>query len=78
MIRAFAALGFIAVLAGPYTALAGPPSGYGTEGPNGQRLDARALSTFDRRWNAAHESKNRAEASAEWLRQHGRGFPAPF
>lgn len=78
MIRAFAAIGFIAVLAAPLAAFASPPSGYGTEGANGQRLDARALSTFERGWNAANESKNRAESSAEWLRQHGKGFPSPF
>jgi hypothetical protein len=59
-------------------ALAQSPSGYGTEGPYGKRLHARAQSTFDRHWNAANESKHRAESSARWVRQHGQGLPNPF
>ena len=79
MARKIALIGLVAIFALPLTAaFAQAPSGYGTEGPNGKRLDTRARSTFQRGWNAGHESQNRARASASWMRRHGTGFPLPF
>ena len=76
MVRTFALIGLLAALTVPQAVFAQPPSGYGTEGPYGQRLHAH--STFERHWNAFNESKWRAEESARWMRRHGQSFPSPF
>jgi hypothetical protein len=77
MLRTIALVGLGIALTGTQ-ALAQPPSGYGTEGPYGRRLNHQAQSTFQRDWNNANESKYRAEESARWVRRHHVGFPNPF
>ncbi|RBP16463.1 hypothetical protein DFR50_105106 [Roseiarcus fermentans] len=77
MLKPLAFVGLAVALTAAQAAFA-QPSGYGTEGPNGRRLDARAQSTYQRHWNSANESKYRAEESARWMRHHGEGFPNPF
>ena len=72
MIRTIAFVGFAAALTVAQGALAQAPSGFGTEGPQGQRLHHQAVSSFQRGWNNYNESKYRAAESAEWLRQHNR------
>jgi hypothetical protein len=76
MVRLIALVGVATVLAAPLAAFAAAPSGYGTEGPYGRRLHHQAQTTFDREWNHWNESKNRAEESARWMRQHG--YRNPF
>ena len=79
MLKAFALVVFTAALVlSANAAFATSPSGYGTEGPYGQRLHRRAETSFDRHWNSFNESKWRAERSAEWMRRHGKHFPLPF
>ncbi len=77
MVRTIALIGLVAAVTGAQGAFAACPSGYGTEGPNGQRLCGQAESSFQRHWNYANESKYRAEASAEWMRRH-HGALSPF
>ena len=36
----------------------------------GVKPDAPSTSSFDRHWNRANESKDRARASAEWMRRN--------
>jgi hypothetical protein len=36
----------------------------------GVKPGAPSTSSFDRHWNRANESKDRARASAEWMRRH--------
>ena len=71
MVRTIALIGLLTAAG---TAFAGAPTGYGTEGPYGQRLNHQAQSTFQRGWNNANESKYRAEESARWVRRHGSPF----
>jgi hypothetical protein len=79
MLKAFALAGFAAALVlSANAAFATSPSGYGTEGANGQRLHRQAVASFDRHWNSFSESKWRAERSADWMRRHGKRFPLPF
>jgi len=78
MLRMITLAGLVVALTAGSAAFAQPPSGYGTEGPNGERLDDQAQTTFDRHWNANNEPQYRAESSARWLRQHGQGLPNPF
>jgi hypothetical protein len=78
MVRTIALIGLVAAVTGAQGAFAACPSGYGTEGPNGQRLCGQAESSFQRHWNYDNESKYRAEASAEWMRRHHKHFPLPF
>ena len=79
MLRSITLVGFAVALTAAGTAFAqSPPSGYGTEGPYGRRLDHQAQSTFQRHYNHFNESKYRAENSARWVRRHGEGFPSPF
>ena len=54
MVRTIARIG---LLTATQAAFAAAPSGYGTEGPYGQRLNHQARSTFQRNWNASNESK---------------------
>ena len=78
MFKASAFIGLAAVLAllaGPALAEQGNSSSYGTVGW-GPVIPTQSLSSFDRAWNHANQSKYQAYDSAEWLRQHGKGlFP---
>jgi len=81
MVRTIALIGLAAALAIPQAAFAASnaPTGYGTEGPGGETLTGtQATSTFQRHWNAEREGENRALSSAEWIREHHKGFPFPF
>ena len=48
MFRTITLAALAVALMAAQSAFAQPPSGYGTEGPYGQRLDAQAQSTFQR------------------------------
>ena len=76
MLKTITFIGLLAALTVPQAAFAGAPTGYGTEGPYGQRLHQR--SSFERHWNNFNESKWRAESSSRWMRRHGQSFPSPF
>jgi hypothetical protein len=66
MLKTIALIGLTAVLASP--AVPGfAQTGYGvTPG-------SPSTSTFDRHWNQANQSKERARASAAYVRRHGVG-----
>jgi len=55
----------------------GTSSSWGTEGW-GPRIPTQALSSRDRSWNFDHEAQYRAEAGAEWLREHGQAGAHPW
>jgi hypothetical protein len=78
MLKTIALIGLVAALALPSTsafAVSGDSSAYGTQ-DYGPIVPTQSLTHFQRAYNYAHESKERAYASAEWLRQHGKGlFP---
>jgi len=53
----------------------GDSSSWGSVGW-GPVIPTQSLTPRDRQWNADNQAKYQAEASAEWLREHGRGlFP---
>lgn len=79
MLKAIIGIGVCAIVCFPsFTAVA--QTGYGV------KPGAPSTSTFDRRWNRANESKDRARAGAEYMRQrrvgtahhhqHAPGHPA--
>lgn len=69
MLKTIALAGFAASLAlAPLAAVAQDASGYGTYGPQ------QGTSTFDRAWNASHESKTYTYETANAVRHH---FYAP-
>jgi hypothetical protein len=73
MIKTLALLGLAAAFALPSVpafAVSGNSSSYGTEG-SGPTVPTRSLTPFQRSWNHANESKERARAGAEYVRQHG-------
>ena len=78
MLKTIALIGLVAALALPSTsafAVSGNSSAYGTQ-DYGPIVPTQSLTHFQRAYNHANESKERAYASAEWLRQHGKGlFP---
>ena len=78
MLKTIALIGLAAALVVPSVpafAVSGNSSAFGTEG-YGPTVPTQSLTTFQRAYNHAHESKERACAGAEWLRQHGKGlFP---
>jgi len=79
MLKTIALLGLAAALAIPSTAafaVSGASSAYGTD-DYGPTIPTQSLTTFDRAWNHANESKERARASADWIRRHGGvgGYP---
>jgi hypothetical protein len=79
MLKTLAFIGFAATLAlpaAPAFAVSGNSSSYGTE-DYGPTVPTQSLTPFQRAYNHANESKERAYAGAEWLRQHGKG-PFPF
>jgi hypothetical protein len=53
----------------PAFAVSGNSSSYGSEG-SGPIVPTRSLTPFQRSWNHANESKSRARAGAEYVRQH--------
>jgi len=79
MLKTIALIGLAAALALPPAAAAaqtGTSSSYGSYG-SGQRIPTQSLSNFDRQWNYYNESKERARASAEWMRRHAAHLPFP-
>jgi hypothetical protein len=60
----------LALAAAPAFAVNGASSSYGTEG-YGPTVPTQSLTPFQRSWNHANESKERARAGAAWIRQHG-------
>ena len=73
MLKTIALVGLAAALAIPSTAafaVSGTSSAYGTD-DYGPTIPTQSLSNFDRAWNHANESKDRARASADWVRRHG-------
>ena len=73
MLKTIALLGLAAALTLPAAsafAVSGNSSAYGTEG-YGPTVPTQSLTPFQRSWNHANESKMRARAGAEWLRNHG-------
>ena len=73
MVKTLALIAFGAALAlAPAAALAeqGTSSSYGSVGW-GPHIPTQSLTPFDRSWNHANESKERARDGAEWIRQHG-------
>ena len=50
-------------------AVNGNSSAYGTEG-YGPTVRTQSLTPFQRSWNHANESKERARAGADWMRHH--------
>jgi hypothetical protein len=72
MLKTISLIGLVAVLVVPSVpafAVGGNSSSYGTEG-SGPTVPTRSLSPFQRSWNHANESKDRARAGAEYVRQH--------
>ena len=72
MLKMTALIGLVAVLAlppAPAFAVSGNSSSYGTEG-YGPSVPTQSLTPFQRSWNHANESKERAAAGASWIRQH--------
>jgi hypothetical protein len=63
MLKTIALIGLTATLALP-TVAAFAQTGYGVS------HSAPSTSTFDRSWNHANESKDRASASARYVRHH--------
>jgi len=59
-------IGLAALAAALALPVAASAQGYGTY-PGGTN---QGLSTFDRAWNASHESKNYTYATANWMRRH--------
>jgi hypothetical protein len=73
MLKTTALIGLVAALAvpaAPAFAVSGNSSSYGSEG-YGPSVPTQSLTPFQRSWNHANESKERARAGAAWIRQHG-------
>ncbi len=73
MFKTMALIGLTAALAlpaAPAFAVNGNSSSYGTEG-YGPTVPTRSLTPFQRSWNHANESKERARAGAVWIRHNG-------
>jgi hypothetical protein len=78
MFKTIALIGLAALVLPPVAASAqtGTTSSYGSYG-SGQRIPTQSLSNFDRQWNHFNESKERARASANWMRRHYYGHSRP-
>lgn len=79
MTKTIALIGLAAALAlpsAPAFAVNGNSSAYGTEG-YGPTVPTQSLTPFQRSWNHANESKERARAGASWIRRHG-GYGHPY
>ncbi len=75
MLKTIALIGLTAAVAfpsAPAFAVNGNSSSYGTEG-YGPTVPTQSLTPFQRSWNHANESKERARAGAAWLRHHRYG-----
>ena len=72
MFKTLALIGLTATLALPASAFAasGDSSSYGSQG-SGPTVPTQSLTPFQRSWNHANESKERARTGAAWLRHHG-------
>jgi hypothetical protein len=73
MIKSLAFVGVAAALAlpsAPAFAVSGNSSAYGTQ-DYGPTVPTQSLTPFQRSWNHANESKERARAGAAWIRHHG-------
>jgi hypothetical protein len=73
MLKMIASIGLVAALAlpaAPAFAVSGNSSSYGSEG-YGPSVPTQSLTPFQRSWNHANESKERARAGAAWIRGHG-------
>jgi hypothetical protein len=71
MLKTTALIGLVAALAlpaAPAFAVSGNSSSYGTEG-YGPSVPTQSLTPFQRSWNHANESKERARAGAAWIWQ---------
>ena len=78
MIKRIAMIGLVAAIALSSTsafAVNGSSSAYGTEG-YGPTVPTQSLTPFQRSWNHANESKQRARAGAEWNSPSSRRWPA--
>jgi hypothetical protein len=76
MFKTTAAIGLAAALAlfsGAALAEQGDSSSWGSYGW-GPVIPTQALTPKDRSWNFDHQAQYQAGDSAEWLRQHGKGF----
>jgi hypothetical protein len=62
----------LALSSGTAFAEQGDSSSYGTVGW-GPVIPTQSLTPRDREWNHDNEAKYEAQASAEWLRVHGKG-----
>jgi hypothetical protein len=77
MLKTLALIGLAATLAFPAAsafAASGDSSSYGSQG-SGPTVPTQSLTPFQRSWNHANESKERARAGAAWLRHHGHYQP---
>jgi len=80
MLKTIAFIGLTAALvlpSVPALAVSGDSSSYGSQG-SGPTVPTQSLTPFQRSWNHANESKDRARAGAAWIRQHntyGRHLP---
>ena|SRR5271156_603480 len=74
MLKTLALIGLAAATLALPTASAfaasGDSSSYGSQG-SGPTVPTQSLTPFQRSWNHANESKERARAGAAWLRHHG-------
>ena len=73
MIKTIALIGLAATLVVPSVpalAVNGDSSSYGTAG-YGPTVPTQSMTPFQRSWNHANESKERARAGAAWIRKHG-------
>ena len=72
MLKLMALIGLAAALALPSVpafAVSGNSSSYGSDG-YGPTVSTQSLTPFQRSWNHANESKERARAGAAWIRHH--------
>ena len=77
MIKPISVIGLAASLLIPSAsafAVSGNSSSYGTEG-YGPHVRTQSLTPFQRSYNHANESKERARAGAAWVRHH---YASPF
>ncbi len=73
MLKTIALIGLTAALVIPSVpafAVSGNSSSFGSEG-SGPTVPTQSLTPFQRSWNHANESKERARAGAAWIRHHG-------
>lgn len=72
MLKTISMIGLAVALALPSAsafAVSGNSSAYGADG-SGPTVPTQSLTPFQRSWNHANESKERARAGASWIRHH--------